>query len=204
MAILRRGAGPHARLPFALALVALAASVCLHGAGAVPLPVPGDGAQRAREYEIKAAFLLNFCKFVDWPASAPAGPEGRFTFGVLGDDPFGSSLDVIINGKQIGGRPAGVRRGRRVNDLTGAQIVFVAGDDAAGADAVSALSGMPVLTVGESVHFADAGGIIQFVNEGARVKFVVNDRSARKSGLHISANLLALATRVISAAGDVR
>lgn len=144
-----------------------------------------DGADRL-EYQVKAAFLFNFLKFVEWPGAAGEAP---WVIGVLGHDPFGDILDNTVRGKMVNGRPVVVRRYAKPGDVKGCNILFIGG-------AGAAKTGVPVqpglLTVGESSGFLQAGGIINFYLDDNRVHFEIGPLVARSAGLHVSAQLLKL------------
>ena len=146
------------------------------------------------EYELKAAFLFNFAKFVDWPPNTFAGPDAPFLVCVLGTDPFGGTLDNALRGKVIAEHPAGVARLKRVSDISGCQILFVAASESHLLPEVLAkIRGQYVLVIGESDDFASSGGAIQFTLEENRVRFFINPDAADRAGLKISSKLLALA-----------
>jgi YfiR/HmsC-like len=146
------------------------------------------------EYELKAAFLFNFAKFVDWPPTAFAGPESPFLVCVLGTDPFGITLDNTLREKVIAEHPASVARVKRVADISGCQILFVAASESHLLPEVLAkLRGQCVLVIGETNDFASSGGVIQFTLEDNRVRFFINPDAADRAGLKISSKLLALA-----------
>ena len=146
------------------------------------------------EYELKAAFLFNFAKFVDWPPNAFASPDASFLVCVLGTDPFGGALDDALRGKVIAEHPARVSRIKRVADITGCQILFVAASESHLLPEVLAkLRGQCVLVIGETNDFASSGGAIQFTLEDNRVRFFINPDAADRAGLKISSKLLALA-----------
>jgi len=154
-------------------------------------------AKTASEYEIKAAFLYNFAKFVEWPASALAGPKQDLSICVLGPDPFGHYLDDAVVDKTIAGHPIAVTRSRLPQDLPACHILFVSASQGFSlADLLSKLRGKSVLVVGESEDFAISGGAIQLVLEGNHVRFVINPDAAERAGLKISSKLLALAVVV--------
>lgn len=154
-------------------------------------------AKTANEYEVKAAFLYNFAKFVEWPASAWSSPKQPFTFCVLGKDPFGSALDDAVVGKTIADRPISVVRAGRIKDLPECQIVFVSTSESLKSPEILAgLRGRNVLVVGEAEDFACSGGTIQFVLEGNHVRFAINPDAAERAKLKISSKLLALAVVV--------
>jgi len=148
----------------------------------------------ANEYQMKAAFLYNFLKFVDWPSSAFTSPNQPLTICVYGRDPFGTALEDALLGKTIGDRRVSLVRATQFQDLVGCHVVFVsASEREPTADLAGRLKGRPVLFVGESDGFAASGGTIQFTIEDNRVHFVINPDAADRAGLKISSKLLALA-----------
>jgi hypothetical protein len=152
------------------------------------------------EYEIKAAFLFNFTKFVEWPATSFADTKAPIVLGIIGKDPFGRSLDGLVEGQLVQGRGIIVRRERPGEYLRSSQIVFIESSEKDHVPQILAsLQGLSVLTVSDIQGFAESGGIIQFVIEDDRVRFVVNLEAASKARLKINSKLLALA-RVINRA----
>lgn len=148
----------------------------------------------ATEYQVKAAFLYNFAKFVDWPANAFQNDQAPVVLCLYGKDPFGTELDDTIRGKTFGGRGFVVRRLRTSKGLTGCHIAFVGdsqGDQLR--DVLSILDSSSVLSVGEDPHFADQGGDIQFVMEDGKIRFLINVDSVNRAGFKMSSKLLALA-----------
>lgn len=151
----------------------------------------------AGEYQVKAAFLYNFAKFIDWPPNAFSDPKQPLSVCVYGHDPFDKVLEDSLLSKSIGERRISVGHASRLQDLEGCQLVFVAGADGVRIpDLVKHLHGRPVLLVGESEGFATSGGAIQFTIEDGRVRFVINPDAAERAGLKVSSKLLALATIV--------
>jgi hypothetical protein len=146
------------------------------------------------EYKVKAAFLFNFVRFVDWPAPAFDHPAAPIVLGIVGQDPFGDGIDRLVDGKTVNGRPLMVRRIRGAADVAGCHVLFVSGTDRVGATKVlTAVHRAPVLTIGEAEGFADAGGIINFTREGRYVRFEINVNAASRAGLTLSSKLLRLA-----------
>jgi hypothetical protein len=151
-------------------------------------------AQAPSEYQVKAAFLYNFTKFVEWPqtGSDPAGTS--ISIGILGQNPFGATLEGIIKGKSLDGRPLVLRQLKKLDEARNCQIVFVsAGESKRIGKILESLKGAPVLTVGDSRGFAESGGMINFIVEDSSVRFEINPDAARESGLKISSKLLSLA-----------
>jgi hypothetical protein len=143
---------------------------------------------------VKAAFLFNFAKFIEWPASSFATPQSPFAICVLGQDPFGNILDATLLGKAIGDRPLAVRRLKDKSEAASCQIIFVSTSERPHlADIVGALRGANVLLVGETNGFAASGGTIEFTFEDNHVRFAINTDAAARCGLKFSSKLLALA-----------
>jgi hypothetical protein len=158
-----------------------------------PLSV-GVQARASNEYQVKAAFLYNFAKFIDWPGEAFAGPSAPLIIGVVGDDPFGGALDQAINGKSIGGRPLAVRRLKWGQDLRSCHILYISSSEQKRLpQIIQSLRGASVLTVSDMERFNQQGGIINFILEANRVRFEINSRAADQARLRISSKLLALA-----------
>lgn len=150
--------------------------------------------QAVSEYQVKAAFLLNFGKYVEWPASAASG---ALDICVLGNDPFGETLDQTLAGRTVGKRAVQPRRVKTLGAASDCEILFVSKADASVVNEVlSSLRGSPVLLVGEQARFARDGGMINFVEVDSKVRFEINEAAAKAAGLKISSQLLKLATIV--------
>jgi YfiR/HmsC-like len=171
---------------------------------------PGALAQDrdSSEYLIKAGFIFNFAKFVDWPPATFAQPDSPIVIGILGTDPFGAIIDQIVQEKKIGGRGFVVRRlkwGTDLKDLKECKILFVGASERVHIDElVQIVKGLPILTVGETPGFAERGGVIRLVLEDNKVRFEVNVEAARQAGLTISSRLLTLARIIQQTAVDAR
>ncbi len=156
------------------------------------LPGADEAVAEPTEYEVKAAFLYNFARFVEWPDPGP--PDRPFVIDVIGADPFGTALDEAVRGKDIGGHPVEVRRATGAAGLAGCALAFVAVTDR---DELVRLLGeaerASVLTVGETRDFARLGGMITFVNKEATIGFEINNRAANLAGLNVSSKLLRVA-----------
>jgi len=184
--------GPHTACKRGRHIVA--ALMLVMGAGsAFPLEAQ---AQDAGEYSVKAAFLYNFAKFVEWPPEALGGGS-PVVLGVLGDDPFGASIDQTVAGKTANGRQILIRRLRWGQDLKQCQILFISSSERKRLKQIlDALRGSSVLTVGDMEQFSQQGGMIQFVIDQSRVRFEVNVGAAEQARLRLSSKLLALARSV--------
>jgi hypothetical protein len=149
------------------------------------------------EYPVKAALLLSFAKFVEWPAGSAQADSDSVALCVLGTDPFGPLLDSTVVGRTAGGRPVTVRRANRVEEMEGCHIAFVASGPAERMrGALASLGSQPVVTVGESARFGEQGGVISLVVEENVVRFDVNLAAARQAGVQLSSKLLGLARAV--------
>jgi uncharacterized protein DUF4154 len=150
------------------------------------------------EYDVKAAFLFNFTKFVEWPDNSFDDARAPIVIGIIGDDPFGGSLAQIITGQKAQGRSIVIREQRFGEDLRRCHVLFIsASERRRSAQILASVHDVSVLTVSDIEGFAEAGGAIQFVLMENRVHFVVNLDAAVQSKLRVSAKLLALA-RVIN------
>jgi hypothetical protein len=153
--------------------------------------------QTLDEYQVKAAFLYNFAKFVEWPSRAFHGPSEPIAICVLGQDPFGGALQETVKGKEAAGRQLLVRNISDVRGPGSCQILFVSSSERKHFSSI--LAGAKrggLLTVGEAAGFATAGGIINFKLEDGRVRFEINVEAAQQNELRISSKLLSLAESV--------
>jgi hypothetical protein len=161
---------------------------------ATPLFDSSAHAQYPSEYEVKAAFLYNFAKFVEWPPNLAANAHDPFVIGIVGRDPFGDAVEQTLLRKTLNGRPLAVQRVKREEEARGCQILFVSPSERKRLKALLAnLQGNPVLTVGDVENFCKSGGMIAFTLEDNRVRFEINVDAAQRVGLRISSRLLSLA-----------
>ena len=167
-----------------------------------------SGDADSSEYLIKAGFIYNFAKFVEWPSAAFSQADSPIVIGILGTDPFGNVLDRIVEDKKIGPRGFVVRRykwGKDVKDLKDCKILFVSSSERAHIDEIlQSVKGFPILTVGETPGFAERGGVIRFTLEDNRVRFEVNVDAAHQADLNISSRLLTLAKIIPQTAASGR
>ena len=163
--------------------------------GAV-LPRPALGDHHMKEYEVKAAFLFNFTKFVAWSDAAAPDPGAPFVIAVLGDDPFGEALSALEK-KTAQGRPIVVQRANSLDSLKHCRILFVSSSVGSRMpEILRAAHARSILTVGDMEGFASRGGMIELVLLGGKVGFEVNVNSAKQAGLTISSKLLSLAKAI--------
>lgn len=192
--------GPRA-LPRRLAFLAglfLAAHLPL-----VNLAVCGD--HPPTESQVKAAYLFNFLKFVEWPADAPADPQANWVIGIVGNSLVGGELERLAVGKSVEGRGLLVKKLRATDDLRGCNILFVsASEEKHLLPILNALQGTAVLTVADFDNFIGRGGMIQFVTEGPRVRMDIDVGATSRARLKVSSKLLALAQAVTETVRSAR
>ena len=150
---------------------------------------------KPEEYQVKAVYLYNFGRFVEWPASAKTG--NSFAICVLGRDPFGAALDTTVAGAIIDNQKLVARRVSSAREATNCRILFISSSESNhGKDILAEVEKVSVLTVSDMPGFAGNGGMIQFVLRENKVRFEVNLAAAEKAGLTLSSQLLKVATEI--------
>lgn len=177
---------PHLRRGACLLLLAAALSQD-------PLVPDLAAASASFEYDVKAAFLLNFTKFVEWPPRAFPAPDAALTICILGDDPFGRALDQMVEGESVNGHKIAVER-IAADRQKSCQVLYAGNNTTMPIPA--GVAGPVVLTVGEGADFIRQGGIIAFVVDNRRVRFDINLKAATNAGLKLSSKLLSVARSV--------
>jgi YfiR/HmsC-like len=159
-------------------------------------PIYAAEASALSEYAVKAAFIYNFAKYTEWPASTFGTPRDPVVLCVFASDAYGPALGTI-DGRPVQGRTMRVRRSVRPDELKSCQMLFVAeSDERRVPELMRAVKGSPVLTMSDSEGFAEAGGMIGLVNTGERVQLQINHDATQRSGLKVSSQLLNLAKLV--------
>jgi hypothetical protein len=178
-------------------------------------PEAGADSAHGREYQIKAAFLYNFTRFIDFPQGKAPDSNEPITLGILGKDPFENAFEPLKD-KQAKGRKIVIKRFKSFEELKQSSqddkadlqhqieairkcyLLFICSSEKkALGDIINSVKDHPVLTVGEMPKFLEAGGIVNFLMEEKKVSFEINISAARRAGLKISSKLLRLATRVV-------
>jgi hypothetical protein len=150
------------------------------------------------EYQLKAAYLFNFLKFVEWPGDPQADPHGHWVIGIVGDNPFSDELTQIISGKTVQGHELQVRRFQAGEDLLACHVLFISASEKKRLPSMlAALNGSSILTVADMEPFLESGGMIQFVMEEKRVRFGIDVGAAGRARLKVSSKLLSLARTVM-------
>ena len=153
------------------------------------------------EYQVKAAYLFNFLKFVEWPEEAFPDPLAPIMIGIAGDDPFGSALPQVVVGKTVQGRDLVIRKYRAGEDLRSTHILFISASEKKRVpQIVVSLRGSSVLTVADFNEFLGEGGMIQLYSENNRIRFAIDVDATGRAKLKISSKLLSLA-RVVGGSG---
>ena len=149
------------------------------------------------EDQIKAAYLFNFLKFVEWPGDALADPEGKWVIGVVEDSPVGGELKLLVEGKSVEGRALLVKKFGVTDNLCGCNILFVSASKEKHIPSIlNVLQGSSVLAAGDIEHFIGDGGMFQFVTEGGRVRMDIDVGATGRARLKVSSKLLTLAQAV--------
>lgn len=149
------------------------------------------------EYELKAAFIFNFAKYIRWPASSTAEVNKSFVIGLIGKDPFGSDLDDAMRGQNVDSRVVVVKRFARIDDIVNCDILFVGSSEKSHLQSIfSVLHKAPVLTVSDMDEFAENGGMINLMTEANRVRFAINVEAIERVELKPGSQLLRLARLV--------
>jgi hypothetical protein len=159
---------------------------------------PISAAQAMNEYQVKAAYLYNFAKFVEWPARAFENSTAPIRLCALNYPSFDSELSQMVKGKTIAGRPVAVVEVGNVEQARSCHLLFInSTQDKQAQHIIESLRDTSVVTVGESNGFVEKGGILNFVLVDDRVQFQINHKAANQAGLRISSQLLSLARLVI-------
>jgi hypothetical protein len=146
------------------------------------------------EYSLKSVFLYNFCRFIDWPDSAFAGPNDPIVIGVLGDDPFGSLLEEAVRGETFRGRSIRLEHYRSPREVGRCHVLFVSASETSHINEIlGAVAGRNIVTVGETEAFIERGGMISLVADRNRVRLLVNPNTLRAARLEVSSKLLRVA-----------
>jgi hypothetical protein len=156
------------------------------------------------DYQVKAAYLINFARFVEWPDKLGM-LQASFTICIFGPDPFGRTLDTMLAGEKVAGRSVVAKRISTPQDSFDCRILFMSSAETGTINrVVDAANKQGVLTVSDMPHFANRGGMIQFVTDDKRVRFEVNLTAAQRAGVTLSSELLKVATlvRTNETAGD--
>ena len=149
-------------------------------------------AQRASEFHVKAAYLYNFTKFVEWPDSTLGTEAEPFVIGVLGHNPFYRFLPEIVRGEKAFGRPIVLKYFKEISELSSCHLLFINLPGKTD-EAVKAVKDRSVLTVSDDPAFCRHGGIIRFFTENETVRLEINQKAAEAANVNISSKILRIA-----------
>lgn len=153
------------------------------------------------EYQVKAAYLFNFLKFVEWPGEEPSDPQAKWVIGIVGASAVGAELALLADGKSVEGHGVRVKKFGYKDNLRGCNILFISASEERHLGAIlNSLEGSSVLTVADLDKFIARGGMIQFVTDGDRVRMEVDLGATGRVKLKVSSKLLALAQAVTETA----
>lgn len=146
------------------------------------------------EYQVKAAFLFNFTRFITWPSTAFTADDAPFVIGITGSDPFGNYLDDLVSGERVNGRPIVIRHYAEGADVSGCQLLFIGNADTSKQkNFLSQVQQLPVLTVSDADSFIKAGGMIRFYKDDNHIKMEIKAAAVKGTRLDISSKLLQIA-----------
>jgi hypothetical protein len=144
----------------------------------------------SKEYKLKAVFLFNFTQFIEWPSSAFASAGSPFIIGILGDDPFGFSIEETVQNERVGGHPLVVQRYHDIRDMRPCHILFINSKDPEKIKESLLVAGRNTLTVSDADGFVKMGGMIRFITENNKIKLQIYPDMAKAAELLISSKLL--------------
>ena len=169
------------------------------GALALSMGIAFQAWGSTKEYKVKAAYLFNFAKFIEWPGDAFASGSAPYKLCIVGEDPFGDMLDKAVKGKNVKGRSLEIARfgsGTATSAVGDCHILFISNSESGRlGDFVGGLSG-PVATVADAAGFAKSGGAMNFMATGGKLKIELNAGAAQARGLKVSAQLQQITTLV--------
>jgi len=159
--------------------------------------------ESAEEYAVKAAFLYNFARFTEWPAESFPEEDSPIIVCILGDDPFGGTIDFLKE-KSIHGRPVLLKREKTLSNLKPCHVLFVSSSERSRLDQIlGSTEDWSVLTISDIDEFAHKGGSVGFVRQDNKMRFEVNPEATKEAGLRLSSRLLRLALVVNRTSQDV-
>jgi hypothetical protein len=154
--------------------------------------------QTLSEYQIKAGYLFNFTRFVEWPEKAFATTTSPIMICIVGNTPLTNTLSDTVVGKVVNGRAVSIKPVKATDELRGCNLVFVSAAQVGGIERIlRRAKDMSVLSVGEAPNFAQSGGMINFFVQDNKVKLELNLDAAARANLKISAKLIAV-SRLVS------
>lgn len=156
----------------------------------------------APEYQVKAVFLFNFTRFIDWPSTAFSSANAPFVIGIMGTDPFGDYIEEIVKGENIQGHPIIIQRYPTAKNILNCHILFINTHESIQIkETLSSVGRKSILTVSDANNFAKLGGVVRFYKEDNKIKLEINITSSKAAQLEISSKLLSVA-RIFDSPGN--
>ncbi len=151
------------------------------------------------EYQVKAAFVFNFVKFIEWPVAAFADARSPIAIGILGKNLLGEHLNQLVRDKTLNNRSIVIRECKTLEEARTCHVIFINVSETKRVPEILQRIGTDnILTVGETEDFIKNGGMINFFREGNRFRFQINDEPAKKAGLKIDSKLLGLSKKHVT------
>lgn len=148
----------------------------------------------AAEFQVKAAFLYNFTRFIDWPPTAFSSANAPFVIAIIGNDPFGDYLAQVIKSESVNNHRIIIKRYNQLKEVTDCHILFISPPATKKTKEILQLTEhRNILTVSDGDNFTNSGGIVSFYKENNKIRFEINISSAKAAQLEISSKLLTLA-----------
>jgi YfiR/HmsC-like len=172
--------------------------LCISFIGILALLVSGADAQETKrgEYEVKAAFIYNFLKFVQWPDKAFSENPSTINVCIVGEDPFGSAIK-IFQGEKVSNKTIEINRPESLHGVKNCQVLFISRSEKERLPQIlKAIRGLNILSIGDTDMFEHQGVIINFSLVQDKVRFEIDINAARQAGIRISSKLLSLARAV--------
>jgi hypothetical protein len=175
-------------------ITAVIVTIAMLGAGRTRAGPPTRLDAASKVYEIKAAFIYNFAQFTQWPDSAFASSDSPFVLAFIGDGSLGPALERVLDGKSIAGHPIVLKHLDMTSQISGCHLLFIPESEESHLDDIfNVIGNQPILTVGETTKFMQAGGIIRFFIADGRIRFEIDPDAADKAALRLSSRLMSLA-----------
>ena len=158
-----------------------------------PASSPAVESYVTQEYKVKAAFVYNFSLFVDWPPGAYNGPNSPFVICILGKHAFGNTFDNLA-GKMVKKRVLKIQYATDIKNIGNCQILYICMSERMRlAEIIAATERRSILTISDMPGFNRAGGMINLVNVEDKIRFDINMKAAKQSGLSLNFQLLNMA-----------
>lgn len=147
------------------------------------------------EYQLKAAFIYNFTRFIDWPPDAFNSADAPFIIGILGKDPLGTYLDDLVKDEKLDNHTITVQRFSDLKEINQCNILFIPAEEATKINKqIPSINRRGILTVSDISDFSKWGGVIRFFKEENKLRLQINLTEAKAGQLTISSKLLSISS----------